>query len=335
MSPEKELKEQTLNIFSVVAGLVLLIFSAVNFFYYSKELGTIELVSGLLLILNVVFYRFHKNLKTTSFLFLLILFFLFSILILTGGIKGTGIFWSLSFPFMSFFVESIHVAVAWNFLFVVNILFLHYLDSTGIVQIPYSQGILLWFIPIYTVFTAPAFIYTKLVNQNLSSIYEIAIKDFLTGVYNRAFALAFLNKAIEQFKRKEIKSVCVTYVDLDNFKFVNDMYGHATGDKVLIEAARFLEGKFRKSDVVARIGGDEFLIISTNCNRKNMEKRLQEIEREFETKFKKFNLSISFGVAVCPTDGNTAEELLETADKRMYGAKSLPSLQQPKPDCNS
>ncbi len=351
MSPERELKEKTLLIFSTVAGFVLIAFSVVNFLYYSRNLGVFELLSGFLLLFNVLIYRTHKNLRTATFLFLLILLSLFTILILTGGIKNTGIFWSFSFPLMTFFLESSSIALVWNSLFLVNVLFIHYLSAVGVIQTPYSSGTLLWFIPIYIVFTAPAFIYSKLVNRVLATIYDTAIKDPLTGIYNRAFALAFLKKAIEQVKRRELHNLCISYIDLDNFKFVNDMYGHTTGDRVLREVAIFFENSFRKSDVVARIGGDEFLIIFTNCNRAFIEKRIEKLKEEFEKSFREYYISISYGVAVYPEDADSLECLLEVADRRMYEKKleaearsamernplfkSRPNLQQQRPDCSS
>jgi len=122
-------------------------------------------------------------------------------------------------------------------------------------------------------------------------------------------------------RRNLDRNLCVVYVDLDNFKHVNDEYGHSEGDAVLEQVAEIMRKHFRKTDVISRWGGDEFLIIVTNIDCMRLRKRLEAIKTEIEIKFAKYKLSMSYGISQSPKDGKDLEELLRKADRRMYKRK--------------
>jgi diguanylate cyclase (GGDEF)-like protein len=130
-----------------------------------------------------------------------------------------------------------------------------------------------------------------------------------------------LKQELEKVKRGEIGILCIIYIDLDNFKYINDLHGHLVGDLALREIAELIKLCFRKGDVVARIGGDEFLIVVTNCKKEPIKERLEELKVQVEEKFKAFKVSISYGIAVAPGDSTDIEELVKIADRRMYSAK--------------
>ena len=114
--------------------------------------------------------------------------------------------------------------------------------------------------------------------------------------------------------------------DIDNFKMINDTFGHTKGDEFLKKFANELSKAFRAGDIVGRLGGDEFMVFSpTLTNKENIEKKALELVDLFnwtiEEEDKKVKMSVSIGVSVYPKDGNSYEELYKAADKALYYVK--------------
>lgn len=156
-------------------------------------------------------------------------------------------------------------------------------------------------------------------------IRKLAFYDFLTGLPNRRMFHDRLERAILVAARNG-KPLVVLFLDLDSFKIVNDTMGHAQGDELLKEVAKRLKDSLRKSDTVARIGGDEFFVIIRNIGDKHaVEAYLEKIISQFRLpfRFNNFELYItpSIGVVVYPTDGENVETLIKNADVAMYKAK--------------
>ena len=150
--------------------------------------------------------------------------------------------------------------------------------------------------------------------------------DALTKLPNRTLFYDRLNHAMKTSKRNGQKTI-VAYLDLDNFKYINDTYGHATGDAVIIEAANRITKCMREYDTVARLSGDEYSVLIQNVE--NVEDVIPIIERikeafyePFFLEHRKIVISPSIGVAVFPEDGTTVEELLNNSDAAMYKAKN-------------
>jgi len=154
---------------------------------------------------------------------------------------------------------------------------------------------------------------------------HLAHYDHLTKVPNRYLLLDRVEHLIAQSER--IKSnFALLYIDLDKFKTINDTKGHAFGDQVLVETALRLKQSIRNSDTVARIGGDEFVLLLENISNKNdvsimVESIDKALNKEFIINNEKFEVSCSIGVAIYPDDGTTTDTLLATADVAMYKAK--------------
>ena len=154
---------------------------------------------------------------------------------------------------------------------------------------------------------------------------HLAHYDYLTKIPNRYLLLDRVKHLIEQSKRIKSK-FALLYIDLDKFKTINDTKGHAFGDHVLIETALRLKKSIRNSDTVARIGGDEFVLLLENISNKNdvsimIETIANTLSKEFIVNDEKFEVSCSIGVAIYPDDGTTTDTLLSTADVAMYNAK--------------
>lgn len=153
----------------------------------------------------------------------------------------------------------------------------------------------------------------------------IAYNDYLTKVYNRRYGNEIIPKLIQKAKIKK-ESVAILCLDVNNFKSLNDNYGHQMGDLALQKLSEVLLENVRRNDLVIRWGGDEFLIIAMNADRDIAEKLIDRMNLAVEAEVKKFkdqeiNLGISVGYAVFPEDGINFDELLSIADKKMYRVK--------------
>lgn len=155
----------------------------------------------------------------------------------------------------------------------------------------------------------------------------MAHHDPLTGLPNRALFWPQFSRTLFQAER-ENRKLTVAYIDLDNFKQINDTLGHAAGDEVLKTIAQRLAHSVRSSDLTVRLGGDEFAIVFSNPMQDEVHvlRRLDEIRKlmsapvEFEGH--SIQATSSMGVAFFPKDGTTPEELLARADSAMYEAKA-------------
>ncbi len=165
--------------------------------------------------------------------------------------------------------------------------------------------------------------------SKLTSEKEIefmAYYDNLTSLPNRFLFSDRVKQAICLAGRTE-KLVSIMFIDLDNFKSINDTIGHSGGDKLLKEISKALSKKTRKSDTVARFGGDEFMIMINNINNhKDILKIADKVMKIFEKAFiideQEFLITASLGIATYPIDGEDAETLIKNADIAMYEAKS-------------
>lgn len=158
-------------------------------------------------------------------------------------------------------------------------------------------------------------------------IHFQAFHDGLTGLPNRSLFEDRLALAIAQADRNA-EGLCVMFLDLDHFKTINDSHGHAVGDGVLRTVANRLRGCIREHDSVARIGGDEFLILFPELgDRDDAERVSRKILRQFSRAFSVRGLSLavtaSIGIALYRVDGATSEQLLKSADSAMYLAKTM------------
>jgi diguanylate cyclase (GGDEF)-like protein/PAS domain S-box-containing protein len=154
-----------------------------------------------------------------------------------------------------------------------------------------------------------------------------AYYDTLTLLPNRFLSLDRLSQLIHEAERKEEKTA-ILFLDLDDFKKVNDTLGHEIGDKLLVEAAHRLNQVVRKEDTVGRLGGDEFIVLlrglTNDHNAVTIADHLLNIFREpFKIDGRELLLTISIGIALYPDNGKSASELLRNADTAMYQAKAL------------
>lgn len=162
----------------------------------------------------------------------------------------------------------------------------------------------------------------KVIEKNLE---HQAYHDSLTGLPNRALLLDRTEQAIAHAKRNG-SLLAVLFLDLDNFKQVNDSLGHSVGDEVLVTVSRMLKKAIREMDTIARLGGDEFTILLSDFDKAEeiseiMAKLFEVLRSPLQIKGSEFFVTTSIGVSVYPDNGDTPEILLRNADTAMYRAK--------------
>lgn len=163
------------------------------------------------------------------------------------------------------------------------------------------------------------------IKNHEAELEQIANYDPLTGVPNRRLLADRLAQAIARANRSGLP-LAVCYFDLDGFKAVNDQYGHAVGDQLLIEITRRLLGVLRAEDTLARLGGDEFVLLLANLPIESecsvmMERVFSVIQQEMQINQHCLAITASIGVAMYPQDDVNADTLLRHADHAMYAAK--------------
>ena len=157
------------------------------------------------------------------------------------------------------------------------------------------------------------------------TLQEHSLRDPLTRLFNRRYLEEFTTKEIHRATRNGIP-MGIIMIDVDYFKNFNDNYGHEAGDFVLKELSKYLEKKTRKSDVVCRYGGEEFILILPDTSLKNTLLHGEKIKEEvkylnLEYHQKSLQITISLGVACFPKHGLQLEDLLNAADRALYLAK--------------
>lgn len=160
-----------------------------------------------------------------------------------------------------------------------------------------------------------------------NKLLTLSITDELTGLHNRRFILGELEKQFASVKRYG-ESVSVALIDLDNFKSINDNYGHPAGDKVLRAFAKIINARLRGTDIYGRFGGEEFLIIFPNQSSENAMNSVNDIlERFREQSFvtptgQIFNATFSAGITEITSKDKDVSELVSRADNALYTAKA-------------
>lgn len=157
------------------------------------------------------------------------------------------------------------------------------------------------------------------------ALFRMAYYDHLTGLPNRLLYEEIITREIRETEEKEM--LALIFLDLDDFKYINDIHGHSIGDWFLLEFTRKITSMLNKKDMMSRFGGDEFLILYPHARSFHeieafAEEILKGIIEPFQLNDREVRTGASMGIAVYPKDGSTGEELIKYADLAMYHAKS-------------
>lgn len=155
-------------------------------------------------------------------------------------------------------------------------------------------------------------------------IRKIAYTDYLTELPNRVAFTEMLDSVMLTLRNDEL--IALIDIDLDNFKNINDTLGHSFGDEMLIDVAHRLQGVLEEDDYLARIGGDEFVVLTQNIKDiSSYEDKIKKIQKSFTYPFvlstKEFFVTVSMGITFAPKDGKTTQTLVKNMDSAMYVAK--------------
>lgn len=152
-----------------------------------------------------------------------------------------------------------------------------------------------------------------------------ALRDPLTGLYNRRYFDEALKKEFSRSVRENtFLGICI--IDIDNFKIINDSYGHSTGDRILILVSEVIQGKIRKTDYVCRYGGDELVVLMPKIGRDVLYERAEAFRRavaalDMSEYLNEENITVSQGVVIFPEDGDDYDSLLKSADLALNESK--------------
>lgn len=157
-------------------------------------------------------------------------------------------------------------------------------------------------------------------------IKKLAFSDYLTDLPNRTAFSEKLSDIIQTLRKEE--TVGLMYIDLDNFKMINDTLGHSYGDELLIDVTDRLKQVMDENDFFARFGGDEFIVLTQNIEDiGDYDEKIKKIQKVFSYPFvlamKEFFVTISIGVCLAPKDGKTTQTLIKNVDAAMYAAKGI------------
>lgn len=162
---------------------------------------------------------------------------------------------------------------------------------------------------------------TRMYRKYTEQLIEEASHDGLTSLYNRNYAVKNIEKELVKRERN-----CFLIMDLDNFKGINDNYGHIMGDKVLISLASYLKEVFRREDICGRLGGDEFMVFISNApDVELIYKRIEKIQKVFDTYLKELKIKVKSGITVgglCGRGFESFDEIYSRADEVLYKVKN-------------
>ena len=162
-------------------------------------------------------------------------------------------------------------------------------------------------------------------SENKETLHKLAYYDILTNLPNRTLLIDRLEQFIKQSKRLN-QQIAVLFIDLDHFKEVNDSYGHSVGDELLNVVSERFAKVIREEDTIARIGGDEFIVLLNNIDKidnvyKIAQKLIDILSKPIQLHNHTLHIGSSIGISIYPQDANSSEILLRNADSAMYYAK--------------
>lgn len=292
------------------------------------------LIAGIVMVAAPVIYRFSGSMRVAREIFIVALFsFKLWECVVFGDVVSPGTVWFIAMPLLAILLGSVRSAVAWLVITNMAVIIAHLMLGNGVVfSIPATEKphFLYIFSHIGASFSIAIFLLIvesarrrafqrlKIANETIS---ELAIRDPLTGVYNRRHIVSEIDRA-----KDAADSFTVCLLDLDHFKRINDNLGHAVGDLALQRVAGAIQGEIRQSDCFGRYGGEEFLLLLKDADLAGSKQLLERIREGVEgleiTGMEKCpRVTISGGVAQY-RPGETGSETINRADQALYAAKA-------------
>lgn len=323
---------------SVIAVVVLTSYGVVHYLSGDYFLCSINVFSSLLLLLNTLYLYKHQRFNHSDLVLSSVLLFHGVVLLLYGEHINDRLLWLYPIVAVLIFVNDFKVGALLSVGFcVLTLIAIQFPHAVHFSENGSKSRFLLSLFSLCLLCNISAYYYAKVMNY-VHSLYKEGIEDLayldqLTGLANRwSFENWASNKLIEKENSNQITAM--VFIDIDNFKTINDTYGHDVGDRVLQHFAKRLRNNVRNKDrktdkhdySIARFAGDEFVLLLYDVKKMgDLESILNRISNLFNESYQSSErintLTVSVGVSIYPDDAHTLSELTRCADKAMYAAK--------------
>ncbi|MBU0719935.1 GGDEF domain-containing protein [bacterium] len=324
------------NAFLAMSFLIMLLFAYLNLFHYKNlSLGIIDILGAALSLASLIDYRLHNNTERAVFFGTLILFvFLLSFSIFNQN-NSFGLIWTIFFPIFAITLNGHRKGFLYSLLFYVILFTFAYngigvweegeWDSRSFLRLFIASSVLVYVVMLNEIAQKES---SDLIRQkdeieqrHIKELERLSTVDALTSLYNRRKIDDILSLELSRAKRYE-RALSVCIFDIDDFKNINDKFGHVIGDEILIELSDLVHGSIRKSDFLGRWGGEEFIIIFPETSIGMASSLANKIKNIINTNdFEKVpRVTCSFGLSEY-TEDDTINSIVSKADKALYEAK--------------
>jgi len=315
--------------FSYVGCLALAVFSYKNHTNDSSFIFLLTFITSLMFLINIVVFHIYKNLDASCKVGSVGIVLFCLTLVYQGGIDNTALYWIFPFPLVLFALLGAFNGTVANSLVFISLLLM--LNNQTLLLATYSVSEVIRFLSSFFIINIISFINEYFREHSHLTMTDININkeqqantDTLTHLPNRRFVDSVFFPA-SKINANDRFPMVIIMADVDHFKSFNDNHGHQMGDKILEKLARTVEQCIRTEDIVARVGGEEFLLLFSNTGYelglKIAEKIRNEIcVMELEHDNQVLNITMSFGVAIAHNH-NEIESKLKEADSKLYEAK--------------
>ena len=320
------------SLYSFIALFLLIAFAIESFVHHRNEYGIVLLVFAGLTIITNIYLRISGNRHTANTTIVILFGLLCLFLLYTGGSGGTGPIWYCVFPVLALFVQRLWAGtISVLLLFIITILLLWH-PVGGFDPSIYTLEFKERFLVVYVTISIMSFLYaflrtsTEMLMDNLNKdLKNMANTDELTRLANRRRMKEVLYQEVSRVRRTH-GTFSLIILDLDNFKILNDDYGHDCGDSVLRATPGIIHSVLRTQDICARWGGEEFLILLPATDLKGAAQVAERVRMAFEKSRFKFgdlelNVTASLGISEFNFDGDL-DKCLQMADRNLYIAKA-------------
>lgn len=289
-------------------------------------------VITVLAILNVILLRKTKNPSLAATHILVIMLFMLTAMLIDGMFENTALIWCATFPALAFFFKGKRKGMFWLGALLGALLLLMVLQSLNKLHMPYSNAALALVIASTLTVGMMVFIFESIrakaeasLHQAREELHYLAHNDALTSLPNRTAFYNHLPQMLQQADQ-EGTQLAVLFIDLDDFKPINDTFGHEAGDELLRQTAARLSSHLRGSDFVARFGGDEFVAVLPKIGGSRdigvvADKLIEALAVPFTIQGYCCKIGVSIGIGLYPNCTDTIDGLVQLADHAMYAAK--------------
>jgi diguanylate cyclase (GGDEF)-like protein len=316
--------------YSSLGFLVLAVMSYRSYHSGHMEICLITLITSLVFFLNLTFYHLFKRLDLCGKVGSICIVCFCLTLVYWGGIDNTALYWAFSFPLVLFAVHGYFFGLIANSILFISLLIM--LTNSELLLAHYKNSEVIRFLSSYFIINIISFIneyYREHSHEILSDINisrdQQANTDALTNLPNRRFVDSIFFPTSKANVNDKFPMVLIM-ADVDKFKSFNDTYGHHIGDLILERLARSMEQCIRNEDIVARVGGEEFLLLFSSTSYEKGLKIAEKIRKEvslieIEHDQQVLQITMSFGVSIA-SNHSEIESKLKEADTKLYQAKN-------------